>query len=338
MSRNADSTKKREFHPIAEIFPLMVGDDLQALADDIRENGLREVIVCHEDGRILDGRNRYLACEIAGVEPQFGTREDDGFLAAWVVSKNLHRRHLSDAQRAMIAAKIATRPVGHNKHYQYVNEGCGPNGPPSAETAATLLNVSPKTVKRARKVVKKGSKPLINAVETGKISISAAAQIADLPKAEQRALMKQDHEAVIEASRPEDHKVNPSQLLGSRAMIEANWLAATDDDKKWFSAKYGAKAQLQTLAETSALPVTKLSRAEMLGVIDRFRRQATDGKAVQFCDWAIKVAFAITGGAAAETAAKPNGGIDRFGRSHAALGSLLKDKGPSGKNGAIEKR
>ena len=38
--------------------------------------------------------------------------------------------------------------------------------------------------------------------------------------------------------------------------------------------------------------------------------------AVQFCDWAIKVAFAITGGAAAETAAKPNGGIDRFGKPY----------------------
>jgi N6-adenosine-specific RNA methylase IME4 len=54
------------FHPLADIFPLIEGDDFEALVSDIRTFGLRESIVLF-DGQILDGRNRYLACVAAGL-------------------------------------------------------------------------------------------------------------------------------------------------------------------------------------------------------------------------------------------------------------------------------
>jgi len=57
-----------EIHPAAEAFPLMDQDRLQALIDDIKAHGLRELItVC--DGRILDGRNRATACKALGLTP-----------------------------------------------------------------------------------------------------------------------------------------------------------------------------------------------------------------------------------------------------------------------------
>jgi len=59
-----------EFHEIAGIFPLMEKEELEALTKDIAENGLQEPIILYE-GKILDGRNRYLACLQAGVEPWF---------------------------------------------------------------------------------------------------------------------------------------------------------------------------------------------------------------------------------------------------------------------------
>jgi hypothetical protein len=57
------------FHPFAELFPLLEGERFDALVDSIKRNGLREPIVLHE-GRILDGRNRFRACEIADVKPR----------------------------------------------------------------------------------------------------------------------------------------------------------------------------------------------------------------------------------------------------------------------------
>lgn len=50
-----------DWHPAAEVFPLMNPHDLETLTADIADNGLREPIVLL-DGKVLDGRNRLRAC------------------------------------------------------------------------------------------------------------------------------------------------------------------------------------------------------------------------------------------------------------------------------------
>ena len=55
-----------EAHSAAAMFPMMSADELQALAADIEAHGLVEPVVLFE-GKILDGRNRVKACELAGV-------------------------------------------------------------------------------------------------------------------------------------------------------------------------------------------------------------------------------------------------------------------------------
>ena len=82
-----------QFHPAAEIFPMMAGADFEGLVADIRDNGQREAIVIY-NGMILDGRNRYKACQMVGIEPVTTDWNANGTPEAFVVSKNLHRRHL----------------------------------------------------------------------------------------------------------------------------------------------------------------------------------------------------------------------------------------------------
>lgn len=91
-----------ELHPLCTLFPRMGGNEFQAMVDDIKINGLRQPIVLH-DGMILDGGNRYRACAEAGIEPQFVTF-DGGSLVSFVLSANLHRRHMSAGQQAAIVA------------------------------------------------------------------------------------------------------------------------------------------------------------------------------------------------------------------------------------------
>jgi hypothetical protein len=85
------------FHPLAEIFPLIEGRDIKA-------NGPHEPIRLLDD-QILDGRNRYRACIAAGEEPVFVPyRGDDP--AAYVVSMNVARRHLTQEQKRELIAKL----------------------------------------------------------------------------------------------------------------------------------------------------------------------------------------------------------------------------------------
>ena len=94
--------KNLELHPLCTLFPRIKGAEFDALVSDIKANGLREPIIIH-DGMILDGGNRYRACIEAGVEPavmKFG----GGNLVTYVLSANLHRRHLSAGQQAAIVA------------------------------------------------------------------------------------------------------------------------------------------------------------------------------------------------------------------------------------------
>ena len=136
---------KYKDHPLAEIFPLMPYEEIAALAHDITDHGVKSKITLYE-GKILDGRNRYRACEIAGVEPKFVEFDGDDALAH-VVSLNLHRRQLTAGQRAMVAEKLATfERGGDRKGDQTANL--------QIEKAAKLLNVSARSVEKARSVAK----------------------------------------------------------------------------------------------------------------------------------------------------------------------------------------
>ena len=104
-NRRSSSRKRYSLHPICLMFPELPDWELQPLADDIKAKGLLHPIVLYK-GKILDGRNRYKACKLAGVKPCFTEWKGKGSPLEWVVSENLIRRHLTSSQRAVLALDI----------------------------------------------------------------------------------------------------------------------------------------------------------------------------------------------------------------------------------------
>lgn len=210
------------YHPLANLFPLIEGQAFADLVEDIRSNGLHERIIIL-DGMILDGRNRYRAAISAGVidrdelakwelpldadgfvlDPHLGRVQHqvtrhfeaviDGKLAGsnkpigdaltWVLSKNLHRRHLDESQRSAVAARLETVTHGGAR--------AASDGEQDASLQLTraeiskIVNVSPRTIASSKKVLNEGAPELFQAIESGKVKASVAEKLLTLPKAQQ---------------------------------------------------------------------------------------------------------------------------------------------------------
>ncbi|MCC6492063.1 MAG: hypothetical protein IT424_03475 [Pirellulales bacterium] len=212
------AVEEYEIHPAANIFPMMPAAELQELADDIRVNGQREPIVYFQ-GKLLDGRNRVEACAIAGVEPDACEIDEEDIAGnkfdavAYVLSTNLHRRHLDESQRAMIGlevekyhatlAKERQREAGGDRRAKALVALLppAPEKGRSRDKAAAAVGVSPRLVSFAKRVAQDGAPELAAAVSSGKVSVSVAAKLAKaVPDKERQA------EAVIEALACNTHK------------------------------------------------------------------------------------------------------------------------------------
>ena len=202
-----------EYHEYANLFPMMPRDDLKRLAEDIAEKGLAEPIVTYQ-GKILDGRNRYEACVSMQIDPRFEEYEGRDALG-FVISHNLHRRHLSESQRGLVAASIASLPHGGNRGNQHTGGKGSIDLLPTQKQAAEMLNVSVPTVKRSKEVLAKGVPELVEKQRSGEISASAAQAIARLPKEEQ-PLAIEARDAPREPERPTMPKgpIRPSDAMG----------------------------------------------------------------------------------------------------------------------------
>ena len=140
----------KEFHPSAEIFPLLEGPDFEALVEDIRDHGLREPIFLHTDGRILDGRNRYRACELLGITPphRIWSARNGETETAFVVSMNLHRRHLNAFQRIELVLRLKDKLLQKGKENQKWHGETAPGRKKSLSTTLSKVIDTRKEVAR----------------------------------------------------------------------------------------------------------------------------------------------------------------------------------------------
>ena len=155
-----------ERHEYCELFPEADELTLKALAEDIDRNGLYEPIITHE-GKILDGWNRYRACQKANIDPQFTEYKKDDPLS-YVLSKNASRRHLTTSQRAIIAAKMLAGGSGKKEKPQI----CGSSY--TQNQVAVILSISERQVQEAARLFRIASPELIAEVGRDEKTIHAA--------------------------------------------------------------------------------------------------------------------------------------------------------------------
>ena len=163
----------KKFHPLAEVFPLMKGKEFDELVADIKAHGLCDSIVLLDD-EILDGRNRARACNAAGIEPTYTTYHGDD-PAAYVISCNVHRRHLTGEQKRQLIGKVLEA-----------------NPEKSDRQLATVVKVDHKTVATVRK-----EKKDVGKFPTSRYGPTAKVGNSPHPRARRRSAPKSEYRSAI---------------------------------------------------------------------------------------------------------------------------------------------
>ncbi len=152
---------KYDFHDIANIYPLAKEEEFELLKESIKERGQLSPIVIF-DKKIIDGRNRYLACKNLSIEPiiEIFTGTEDEALQ-YTIELNSGRRHMTKSQSAMMAANYVLKSrTGTGKKVSVV-------------ATAKMFLVSEKYITRAMSLFDK-DKSMAQKVLDGKLTLSQA--------------------------------------------------------------------------------------------------------------------------------------------------------------------
>jgi site-specific DNA-methyltransferase (adenine-specific) len=191
-------TRRPKFHPLCLLFPRLGDEELQELAEDIRQNGLLNDIITL-DGKVLDGRNRFEACRLAGVEPRYKEFDGDDPIG-WVVAQNLLRRHLTASQRAVVAFSLLPILEADAKQRQRLSRGRGKKGRRhfttsssngrASDVAASIAKTNAAYV-HAVKAIEKRAPELIEEIRAGRLTVPEASDLAKLPKQARSSVLRQ---------------------------------------------------------------------------------------------------------------------------------------------------
>ena len=165
---------------------MLSDEELDSLAADIKTHGLRHPLVMH-DRQLLDGRNRLVACKIAGVAPSFVEYEGDSPVS-FVISVNIKRRQLDPSQRACVAIQIEPmfaiemqkrykETVGRPSKQSQANlPAIKPKQKPHArDLAAVVVGVSPRMVQYAKEIKAKNPEAF-ERVKSGEVTVNEVHQ------------------------------------------------------------------------------------------------------------------------------------------------------------------
>ena len=178
---DTDGASGLPIHPLALMFPPMLTEDLEALVEDVRKNGLVEEIVMFED-KVLDGVHRLKACGLAGVKPRFRKWAGEGGTPIqYVCSRNWSRRHLTPSQRAAISVVVEAsfaKGAMRGRPRRNIKEGkVAILTGATRDKAAGVAGVSARYVQDA-KLIARLSPELLEDVRCGRMTIPEAKKAA----------------------------------------------------------------------------------------------------------------------------------------------------------------
>lgn len=208
----------KPIHPLAALFPMLPDDELNDLANDIASNGLNEPIKVWDD-QVIDGQNRQEACIRAGVEPDYEEFEgDEDDVKAFIISKNLARRHLNKGQQAMAYALIY--PEGDER-------GRGKKG----LTVKSALNAhfSSRRLQQARQVFN-FSEELAKDVLAGVVSLNDVLDEMKPPKPKDKVLTNKQYAQQVSGYKPQPKpqtEINPAETAGFSDEVEGDVYVST---------------------------------------------------------------------------------------------------------------
>ena len=177
----------KEFHPIAELFPLIEGEEYERFVQSVKEFGRLLYPITLLDGQVLEGRNRERACQDTGVTPRYETLPAGEDPYAFVAAANLHRRHLTKSQAAQIAEKMITMKHGGDRKSNQVAKMQLDSK--STNEVAKIMGVCSRMVGHVRRVKRDAVPEVIAAMEQEKIGVATADDIAALPRDKQTAAL-----------------------------------------------------------------------------------------------------------------------------------------------------
>lgn len=246
-------------HPVANLFPMIEGDEYEALKADIAKYGQREPIWLI-DGQILDGRNRHRVCCDLGITPH--TREYDGSsdtaaLVSFVLSLNLRRRHLTSGQRAVLGIEVEKvlaeaareRQGARNDIVQKFEQSSTGR---AAEQAAAIVGTNRQYISDAKRIAQRAP-DLLEAVRSGEATITEAKRQI---KEREREAVRAVNRALIEET-PTPALAEPSRRYQA-IVLDPPWDWGDEGDEDQFGRARPTYGTMK-FDEIADLPVDELA-------------------------------------------------------------------------------
>ncbi len=261
-----------EPHPLAALFPAIPDNELQALADDIRQHGQREPVLTYE-GKVLDGWNRVRACRLIGANPwlmEFDPASAKMTPEELVISANLRRRHLSVGQMSAIVVELSEKiERDSTRDALAANLPPTPGRPKTAlTTAAEMIGMDERRGRDAR-AVKAASPEVFAQLKLGTITLNEAMEKIRVPGPELEPTVAESELQETKAASAATFPVSPMAIppptvagkpaaprLSRKERIAGAWL---DVERVFGAGKYTKWLRDGRLTDDEALEFEKLA-------------------------------------------------------------------------------